>query len=139
MHLAVDTLGRLHALHATPANGQDREQVSALAQQVQEVTSEAVELVLADQGYTGDQAQEQAEKQGITLMVVKHTAAKKGFVLLPRHWGVERSFCWVAGIRQLASDYERLAESLKGMHVAAFVCLMLGKLVAMLAQIHNRR
>lgn len=132
MHLAVDTLGHLLALHVTPANAQDREQVGELAQQVQEVTGEAVEMVFVDQGYTGDQAQEQAEKQGIALMVVKHTEAKKGFVLLPRRWVVERSFGWIARFRRLARDYERLTESLKGLHVVAFVCLMLGKLVTML-------
>lgn len=132
VHLAVDTLGHLLALHVTPANEQDREQVGELAQQVQEVTGEAVEMVFVDQGYTGEQAQEQAEKQGIALMVVKHTEAKKGFVLLPRRWVVERSFGWIARFRRLARDYERLAESLAGLHVVAFVCLMLGKLVTML-------
>lgn len=132
VHLAVDTLGYLLALHVTPANEQDREHVGELAQRVQEVTGEAVEMVFVDQGYTGEQAQEQAEKQGIALMVVKHTEAKKGFVLLPRRWVVERSFGWIARFRRLARDYERLAESLAGLHVVAFVCLMLGKLVATL-------
>jgi transposase len=132
VHLAVDTLGHLLALHVTPANEQDREQVGELAQQVQEVTGEAVEMVFVDQGYTGDQAQEQAEKQGIALMVVKHTEAKNGFVLLSRRWVVERSFGWVARFRRLARDYERLADTLAGLHVVAFVCLMLGKMVAML-------
>jgi transposase len=130
VHLAVDTLGHLLALHVTPANEQDREQVGELAQQVQKVTGEAVEMVFVDQGYTGEAAQEQAEKQGITLMVVKHTEAKKGFVLLPRRWVIERSFGWIARFRRLARDYERLTDSLAGLHVVAFVCLMLGKLVA---------
>ena len=132
VHLAVDTLGHLLALHVTPANEQDRQQVGELAQQVQEVTGETVEVVFVDQGYTGEKAQEQAEKQGMALMVVKHTEAKKGFVLLPRRWMVERSFGWIARFRRLARDYERLGESLKGLHAVAFVCLMLGKLVTML-------
>lgn len=136
IHLAVDTLGHLLALHVTPANEQDREQVGELAQQVQEVTGEAVEMVFVDQGYTGNHAQEQAEQHGIALMVVKHTEAKKGFVLLPRRWVVERSFGWIARFRRLARDYERLADSLAGLHFVAFVCLMLGKMVAMLG-IHS--
>jgi hypothetical protein len=38
VHMAVDTLGHLLALLVTPANEQERAQVSALAERVQEVT-----------------------------------------------------------------------------------------------------
>lgn len=61
------------------------------------------------------------------LVVVKHTEAKKGFVLLPRRWVVERSFAWAARFRRLAKDYERVTETLAGLHFVAFVCLMLTK------------
>ena len=54
--------------------------------------------------------------------------AKRGFVLLPRRWVVERSFGWAARFRRLARDYERLAASLAGLHWLAFVCLMLKNL-----------
>ena len=53
-HIAVDTLGNLLAVLVTPANEQDRAQVGELAEKVQEVTSETVELAYVDQGYTGD-------------------------------------------------------------------------------------
>ena len=39
VHIAVDTLGHLMALTATPADAGDREQVSALAEQIQQVTA----------------------------------------------------------------------------------------------------
>jgi transposase len=61
------------------------------------------------------------------LMVVKHTEAKKGFVLLPKRWVVERTFAWAARFRRLARDYERMAQTLAGLHYVAFVCLMLSK------------
>jgi transposase len=54
--------------------------------------------------------------QGIRLEVVKLPDAKKGFVLLPRRWVVERSFGWAARFRRLVRDYERLPETLKGLH-----------------------
>src|SRR5436189_1439301 len=54
VHLAVDTLGHLLALHVTPANDQDRAQVAALAAAVQAETGDTVELAFVDQGYTGD-------------------------------------------------------------------------------------
>src|SRR5215212_6967668 len=43
VHVAVDTLGHLLALHLTPANEQDREQIGELAQAIQEETGESVE------------------------------------------------------------------------------------------------
>jgi transposase len=55
VHAAVDTLGHLLALHVTPANEQDREQVEVLAEAIQEATGESVELAHVDQGYSGDQ------------------------------------------------------------------------------------
>ena len=125
VHMAVDTLGHLLALHVTPANEQDRAQVAELARAVQEVTEENVELAFVDQGYTGSQPADAAAQEGIHLQVVKHHEAKHGFVLLPRRWVVERSFAWAARFRRLARDYERLASTIAGFHWLAFAMLML--------------
>ena len=54
--------------------------------------------------------------------------AKRGFVLLPRRWVVERSFAWAARFRRLARDYERLDTSLKGFHYLSFACIMLTRM-----------
>jgi transposase len=128
-HIAVDTLGNLLALHVTPANAQDRAQVGELAEAVQEVTGETVEVAFVDQGYTGETAAQEAEAHGIRLEVVKLPEAKKGFVLLPRRWVVERSFGWAARFRRLARDYERLPETLAGLHFLAFAILMLKRFI----------
>lgn len=133
VHAAVDTLGHLLALHVTPANEQDRAQVGELARQVQEMTGDHVQLAYVDQGYTGEAAVEAADEHGIELEVVKHTEAKRGFVLLPRRWVVERSFAWAARFRRLARDYERLAATLGTFHFLACACLMLATLFKMLA------
>jgi transposase len=127
VHVAVDTLGHLLALHVTPANEQERAQVTELAQQVQEATGEHVELAYVDQGYTGETPAADAAKHGIQLEVVKLPEAKKGFVLLPRRWVVERSFAWSARFRRLARDFERLSETLAGLHFLAFAILMLAR------------
>ena len=89
VHLAVDTLGQLLALHVTPANAQDRAQVAELAA-VQEATGETVTVAYVDQGHTGETARQAAAQHGIALEVVKLPAIKRGFVLLPRRWVVER-------------------------------------------------
>jgi transposase len=127
VHVAVDTLGNLLARKVTAANEQGRAQVAELARKVQEVTGGPVEVAFVDQGYTGEAAAGQAEAEGIRLEVVKHTPAKRGFVLLPRRWVVERSFGWIGRFRRLARDYERLAETLAGWHWLAFVALLLAR------------
>jgi transposase len=134
VHMAVDTLGHLLALHVTAASEQDRSQVTRLAAKVQEVTGDAVEVAFVDQGYTGDQAAQDAQGQHMRLEVVKLPEAKKGFVLLPRRWVVERSNAWAARFRRLARDYERLAETLAGLHFVAFAILMLKRFVTLLLQ-----
>lgn len=133
-HLAVDTLGHLLALHVTPADEQDRDQVARLAEQIQEVTDESVQLAYVDQGYTGEAPAEAAAAHGMQLEVVKLPEAKKGFVLLPRRWVIERSFGWMARFRRLARDYERLPETLAGLHYLAFVIIMLGRLAELLVK-----
>jgi len=125
VHMAVDTLGHLLALHVTPANEQERDQVAVLAEKVQQVTGESVELGYVDQGYTGEDAYDEAISYGIHLEVVSLSKAKRGFVLLPRRWVVERSYGWMARFRRLARDYERLSETLEGLHYVAFSLLML--------------
>jgi transposase len=126
--LAVDTLGHLLALRVTPANEDDRAQVGALAQAVQEVTGNRVQLAYVDQGYTGEAPASAAAEHGVRLEVVKLPEAKRGFVLLPRRWVVERSFAWTARFRRLARDYERLPTTLAGLHFIAFACLMLARI-----------
>jgi transposase len=129
VHMAVDTLGHLLALHVTPANEQERQQVDELAAQVQTVTGGSVEVAFVDQGYTGEQPAQDAAAHGIELIVVKLAEAKKGFVLLPKRWVVERSFAWAGRFRRLARDYERLPQTLTGLHFLAFAILMLKRFV----------
>jgi len=128
VHAAVDTLGNLLALTITAANEQERAQVAKLAEQVQQVTGGTVEIAYADQGYTGEAAAEQARQSSIELEIVKHQEAKRGFVLLPRRWVVERTFGWLGRFRRLARDYERLSETLSNWHWLAFLGLLMAKI-----------
>jgi transposase len=125
VHLAVDTLGHPVALHVTPASVGDRDEVARLAAEVQAEAGGSVTKAFVDQGYTGARAAEAARAHGIALEVVKAPEAKRGFVLLPRRWVVERSFAWAARCRRLVKDYEGYAATLAGLHMIAFVCLML--------------
>ncbi len=97
----VDTLEHLLPMRVTAANEQDRAQVQAMAE------------------------------QGIQLQVIKLPGLKKGFVLLPHRWVVERSLAWVIGFRRLARDYERLPETLAGLRFLAFAVLMLARFISL--------
>jgi transposase len=132
VHVAVDTLGHLLATVVTPASEQERAQVADLAQQVQTVTGQSVELAYVDQGYTGTEPAKAAAAHGILLEVIKLPDAqvpREGFVLLPKRWVVERSFAWLARFRRLARDFERLPQTLAGLTFLAFTCLMLSQLI----------
>jgi transposase len=104
--VAVDTLGHLLALHVTPASEQDRGQVEELAGAIQEATGDSVELA-----YVGIRATLESGRQKMllstasTLRFVKHQEAKRGFVLLPRRWDVERDFAWASRFRRLVKDF----------------------------------
>ena len=133
LHAAVDTLGHLLAARLTPANAQERAQVDALADEVQQITGNTVEVAFVDQGYTGEDPAEAAAAHGIELVVVSLPEAKRGFVLLPRRCVVERSFAWATRFRRLAKDYERLPETVIGLHFVAFACLMLHRAIPLFA------
>jgi len=135
IHIAVDTLGLLLAAHVTPANQQERAQVKKLAEEVQAATDHSVEVAFVDQGYIGEDPKNDAKAAGIELIVVKLPEAKKGFVLLPRRWVVERSFAWTSRFRRLARDFERTPETFRSLHFLAFAILMLQNFVKSIAYI----
>jgi hypothetical protein len=49
-----------------------------------------------------------------------------------RVWVVERSNAWAARFRRLAWDYERLVETLAGLHFVAFAILMLKRFIELI-------
>jgi len=87
VHVAVDTLGHSLELHASPADKQDRTQGRRTAKAVLRTTRR-----LVDQGYAGEQVEDDTGNHGIKLQVVRLPQAKRRFVPIPRRWVVERSF-----------------------------------------------
>jgi transposase len=102
---------------------------------VQEVTGQSLQVAFVNQGYTGEDPAQAAQAKGLRLEVVKLPEAKKGFVLLPRRWVVERSFAWAASFRRLACNYERLPETLQGLTSLAFAILMLKNFMQAMAHV----
>ena len=86
----MDTLGNLLAVKVTAANGQERAEVANLSAAVQNATGQTVTLAYANQG--GCAARRRCRSARDPSGGGKHTEAKRGFVLLPRRWVVERTF-----------------------------------------------
>jgi len=133
LHLAVDTMGHPLAVHVTPANVGDRAEVGRMTGLVQAVTGGTVDVAFADQGFDGPNAEAAAAANDVELLIVKLPEAKKGFVLLPKRWVVERSFAWTTRFRRLVRDYERYASTLAGLHIVAFTCIMLSRAASLVA------
>lgn len=105
--------------------------MSRLAEDIQDVTGQCVKVALVDSSYTGAKAVDAAKEQGIKLQAVKLPDTAKGFVLLPKRWIVERDFAWKTRFRRLVRDYERLPETVAGLHFTVFAILMFASLLAM--------
>jgi transposase len=137
IHMAVDTPGHLLALHVTPASVEDRGEVERLARTVRAVTDDTVELTWVDQGHTVERAASAAARHGIALQIVKLPEVRRGFVPLPRHRVVERSFAWATRLRRLVKDHGRYAETAAGLHVVAFACLTMRHAAALVIAPHQ--
>ena len=117
-----------------------------------------MQLVWADQGYTGDLDSWIEEKLGWRLEIVRRTSPQeqwdnvqaiakerrkagasvfemwaglttgRGIEVLPRRWVVERTFAWLGKYRRLSKDYEFLPESSEVMVYLAMTRLMLRRL-----------
>lgn len=122
-HIAVDSLGLLICVFASPANVQDRDAARVLLGLLRLVCP-TVRLVWADGGYAGALVKTAKRYWSLTLEIVKRSDAAKGFVVLPRRWVVERSFAHLANARRTVRDYERLEETHEAMVRWAAIRLM---------------
>jgi transposase len=120
----VDTRGHLLTLRVTRADQQDRARVRAIAGDVREVTRRSVNLAFVDQGHTGGQPAAEAKGHEIERSAATLPEAKRGFVLPPRRWVVERRFTRMARFRRLATDSDRLLTTIAGLHLVVFACQM---------------
>lgn len=135
IHAAVDTMGNVIALLVSSANEQDREQVYEVCREVQQITGDNIDVVIADEGYTGEQAEIDAAVNGVDLVVVKRPSGTQGFILLPLRWVVERTFAWKARFRRLSRDLARLESSLLGFHWLAVSITLIHKLQPILGSL----
>jgi putative transposase len=118
-------MGLLLTVVVTAANVQDRQGAKALFIEALD-DAPNLELIWADQGYSGHLEVSAPIVCGWSLVIVRRT--EPGFKLLPRRWVVERTFAWLGRNRRLSKDYEALPKVSEAFVYAAMVRLMLRRL-----------
>lgn len=132
--ILVDTLGLLLAVHVVAANTTEKAGAQLLLSRIWarkrlKNLCGRIELVWVDAGYQGDDLYDWVAKlTGWLWQVVKRTDDKKGFVVLPRRWVVERSFAWLSFNRRLSKDYEKLTRNSEAALYVSMLPMMLKRL-----------
>ena len=126
-HLAVDTLGLVHAVVVHAASVQDRDGAKLVLAKLRGKCPRLARL-WADGSYAGKLVDWVREKCGWALEIVKRSDAAAGFQVLPKRWIVERTFGWLGRFRRLSKDYEATTESAEAWIVIAMIALMVRRL-----------
>ncbi len=152
-HLLVDTQGLVLTARVHAADIQDRAAVPLLLEGAVD-RFPRVELIWADQGYTGSGRAWIEEHVGWRVEVVRHPPPPRGewvplgtgsdprpFAwrrlppapkqfrgILPRRWVVERTFSWLGQSRRLSKEYERLCSTSEALIYVTMSRIMLRRL-----------
>ena len=128
IHALVDSEGLPMRVVVHSAAIQDRDGAGLVLDKIRR-RFRWLELIWADGGYNAWQVDAAVAKIPLLrLTVVKWSDDMKGFVVLPRCWGVERTFSWFGRNRRLAKDFENLAETLATFVTLASIQLALRRL-----------
>jgi transposase len=146
-HVLVDTLGLLVSVKVLAAEIRDREGgkvvLTALMGKLPRL-----QVIWADSGDAGDPFQRWVQEHlNVRLEIVKHawtgirgvwappgvkvdgdTIIPKGFHVLPKGWGVERTFAWLSRHRRLSRDFEGTHSSSEAFIHLAMIKLMVSRL-----------
>jgi putative transposase len=126
-HILVDTLGLMIVVYVTTACVQDRDGLRKLLKMFG-VHRKKLHKIWVDGSYRGEIIEWVNNKFRLCLEVVLRSDTRKGFVLLPRRWVVERTFAWLNNHRRLSKDYERFPKTSETMIQIAMIRLMLRRL-----------
>ncbi len=101
---------------AHAANVGERAGAKCLLEALPETLWDRLDKILADGGYDGPEFQAWVKDLfDVDVEISLRPRDKKGFVLLPRRWVVERTFAPLGRSRPLSKDYEKLTDNSEGM------------------------
>lgn len=126
-HILVDTLGLMIAVTVTMACIQDRDGLRKLLR-VFGIQRKKLRKIWVDGSCRGRVIDWVKARFRYCLEVVLRSNDKKGFVVLPKRWIVERTFAWLNNYRRLSKDYERFTKTSETLIQIAMMQLMLHRL-----------
>lgn len=126
-HILVDTMGLLLVVIVTAGSVQDRDGARLLFKQLRGGCKK-LRKVWVDGGYRGELIDWGWEQLRLVLKPVLRPQERKGFVLPPRRWVVERAFAWLNLCRRLSKDYERQTSTSEALIYLTMTRLMLRRL-----------
>ena len=128
-HMLVDTRGLLLAVVVTAASVSDPAGARSLCARLGGAWKTR-RVLWVDGGYRGQRVDWVSQQMRFVLRVTWRPEGAKGFVLLPRRWGVERTLAWLNQSRRLRKDEERLPKSSEAMMYLSMTRLRLRRLTA---------
>lgn len=128
-HLCVDTEGLALSVEVTPASANDKAAAYGLIDRAA-ARSPRLAKLWADRAYVSGPLAAHAGGHGIDLEVPGRPVEgpRRGFVVVPRRWVVERTFAWLKRYRRLVIDFERLARTVEAFIYLALTRLLLNRL-----------
>ena len=115
----------------TAANVSDKQGARLIFERLASFPQRIARLVLiwVDGGYEGVEfSQWVMDTYRWIMETVKRSDSRKGFVLLPKRWVVERTWGWLNWCRRLSKDYEVLPETSEAFIYIAMTRLLLKRL-----------
>lgn len=129
--LTVDTLGLVLRVLVTAASVDERSGGKQVLQKVKQMGNTVTRLstIWVDGGYDGNPFMQWVmDFCRWIVQVVLRPHERKGFVLLPKRWVVERTLAWLTGCRRLNKDYELLPQTSETFIYLAMIRIMVRRL-----------
>jgi putative transposase len=128
-HIVVDSMGLLLAVLVTAASVDDAAASPALFARLEGQPMGKVTRMFADSKYHNFKLYEWIDEHAKwDLTIIRRPEGKKGWVMLPIRWTVERTFAWLGRCRRLSKDREKSVLSSESFIKLAMIHLMLNRL-----------
>jgi putative transposase len=130
-HITVDLLGLVLRVLVTSASVPERQGAKKVLKRVHRMRNKVKRLhtIWMDGGDRGEDFMRWVMDMFQWIVeIVLRPLEKKGFVLLPKRWVVERTFGWLNWCRRLSKDYERLPETSETFIYIAMIRIMVRRL-----------